>query len=77
MFSEQLREARQRLGLSQAEAARLLDIGKRTLEHWETGDRVPIPVAQDGALARLSAAGRAAGAGGGDGKRRAKKRRGS
>jgi transcriptional regulator with XRE-family HTH domain len=77
MFAEQLKEARQRLGLSQAEAARLLDIGKRSLEHWETGDRVPITVAQEGALARLSSAGRAAGAGGVRDARRAKKRRGS
>jgi transcriptional regulator with XRE-family HTH domain len=45
--------ARESLGLSQAEAAALLECGKRTLEHWEAGDRIPLAITQEGVLARL------------------------
>jgi DNA-binding XRE family transcriptional regulator len=51
-FAEQLQKHRQRLDLTQAEAAALLDVSKRTYEYWEI-DRVPLAVTQEGALARL------------------------
>ncbi len=54
-FSKKLRTTRESLGLSQAEAAAFLECGKRTLEHWEAGDRVPLAITQEGALARLRA----------------------
>lgn len=55
-FADRLRAARESLGLSQAEAAALLECGKRTLEHWEAGDRVPLAITQEGAFARLRTA---------------------
>ena len=54
-FAESLKSTRESLGLSQAEAAALLECGKRTLEHWEAGDRVPLVITQEGALNRLRA----------------------
>ena len=54
-FAEKLKTTRESLGLNQAEAAALLECGKRTLEHWEAGDRVPLAITQEGALARLRA----------------------
>jgi transcriptional regulator with XRE-family HTH domain len=54
-FAARLKSERDRLGLSQAEAARWLDCGKRTLEHWESGDREPLAVTQEGVMARLKA----------------------
>jgi len=51
-FAEQLKSYRLRLDLTQAEAAALLDVSKRTLEYWE-GDKEPLAVTQEGALARL------------------------
>lgn len=53
-FAAQLKAERQRLGLTQAEAAAILDVGKRTLEHWEEESRTPLAIAQEGALARLA-----------------------
>lgn len=52
-FAEQLKTARESLGLNQAEAAALLDCGKRTLEHWEAGTRTPMAITQEGVLNRL------------------------
>ena len=52
-FAEQLKTARESLGLNQAEAAALLECGKRTLEHWEAGTRTPLAITQEGALNRL------------------------
>ena len=52
-FGGQLKAERQRLGLTQAEAAALIDVSKRALEQWEAGERTPLPVTQEGALARL------------------------
>jgi DNA-binding transcriptional regulator YiaG len=54
-FAETLKSTRESLGLNQAEAAALLECGKRTLEHWEAGDRVPLAITQEGALNRLRA----------------------
>jgi transcriptional regulator with XRE-family HTH domain len=52
-FSESLKTARQRHKLSQAELAKVLEVGKRTIEHWESGSRTPLPVTQEGVLDRL------------------------
>ncbi len=52
-FAEQLKIARESLGLNQAEAAAVLGCGKRTLEHWEAGTRTPLAITQEGALNRL------------------------
>lgn len=52
-FAEQLKQEKARLGLSLATMAKTLEIGQRTLEHWIKGDRIPLPVTQEGTLARL------------------------
>ena len=36
-----IKEARLKAGISQATASKLLEIPKRTIEAWETGDRKP------------------------------------
>jgi len=51
-FAEKLKTHRARLGLTQPEAAALLDVSKRTYEYWEAG-KVPLAVAQEGALKRM------------------------
>lgn len=40
-FSEQLKAARKKLGLSQAALAKATQISQRTIERWEVGDRTP------------------------------------
>ena len=55
-FAEQIHAERTRLDLTQAEAAKLLAIGKRTLEMWESGERTPLLVTQEGVLTRYRAA---------------------
>lgn len=40
-FNERLRKARAETGLSQQGMADKMLISKRTIEKWETGDRVP------------------------------------
>jgi|DEB0MinimDraft_6_1074348.scaffolds.fasta_scaffold451754_2 DNA-binding transcriptional regulator YiaG len=52
-FADQLKSERSRLGLSQAELAALLNVSKSAVEKWEYGKKTPIPIAQEGALARL------------------------
>lgn len=52
-FAEVLKEHRVRLGLTQAEAATLLDTPPRTYWEWENGKTEPIKVAIEGALLRL------------------------
>jgi DNA-binding transcriptional regulator YiaG len=52
-FADQLKSERTRLGLSQAELAALLAVSKSAVEKWEYGTKTPIPIAQEGALARL------------------------
>lgn len=71
-FADKLKSERHSLGITQAEAADLLGIDARTLWKWESGDP-PLLLTQEGALNRLSLAGRAAGAGGVPKKRRTKK----
>lgn len=56
-FATQLALHRQRLGLTQAGAAALLDVGLRTYAIWERDDdpkRRPHVLTQEGALARLA-----------------------
>lgn len=45
-FSERLREARKKTGLSVAKLAERMLISKRTLEKWESGVRTPPPYVQ-------------------------------
>lgn len=52
-FSRQLASEKDRLGMTLAGLAVALDVGQRTVEHWLNGDRTPLPVTQEGALARL------------------------
>lgn len=51
-FAEELKNERQRLGLTQAEAATALDVKPRTIWKWEN-DEPPLHLTQEGALARL------------------------
>lgn len=54
-FQTEIKAARERAGLTQAEAAAELRIARRALQHWEDGQREPIYPAQVGALALLRA----------------------
>lgn len=40
-FCERLRKAREKAGLTQAQAATRWGVSKRTVEHWEKGQRLP------------------------------------
>lgn len=53
-FAAQLKSERERLGLTQAGAAALLEISKSALEKWENGTKEPKPLTQEGAFARLA-----------------------
>lgn len=53
-FATQLKFTRERLGLTQAEASELLEVSKSALEKWEAGTKVPLAIAQEGAMARLA-----------------------
>lgn len=53
-FAEQLRAHRDRLGLTQAECAKLLSVSPRTLWDWEQGKVQPSAIKAEGALARLA-----------------------
>jgi len=55
-FSEQLKTERKRLGLTQAEADALLNLGKGQITAWETERNTPHEIMQEGVLARLSKA---------------------
>ncbi len=52
-FGEKLKSERERLGLTQAEAAALLEVSKSALEKWEAGIKTPKLITQEGALERL------------------------
>lgn len=54
-FSEQLLSARQRLGITQPEAAALIGISPRTYCAWELGEVTPLPYQQEGTLGRMYA----------------------
>jgi transcriptional regulator with XRE-family HTH domain len=52
-FADRIKRERERIGCTQAEAASLLDVSKRTLEMWERGESEPLKVTQEGTLARF------------------------
>lgn len=55
-FASLIKSERARLGLTQSEAAMLLDVPARTLWEWEHGKTEPLAVAQEGVIARLNRA---------------------
>lgn len=55
-FAEQLKGQRQRLGLTQSEAAGLLEVSASWVDKAEREIRTPIKITQEGAIARLSKA---------------------
>jgi len=59
-FPQKLISERARLGLTQAKTAAMLEISKSALEKWEAGTKTPLALTQEGALARLRAAKKAA-----------------
>jgi len=52
-FAEQLKGQRQRLGLTQSEAADLLEVSASWVDKAEREIRTPIKITQEGAIARL------------------------
>jgi transcriptional regulator with XRE-family HTH domain len=54
-FAEQIKSERGRLGLTQAEAAALLDVSPRAVWQWEQGQE-PLAVTAEGVIARLKRA---------------------
>ncbi len=55
-FRHLLKDERNRLGITQKQAAAILAMSPRTYEDWEAGYSTPSILAQEGALARLSSA---------------------
>ena len=55
-FSERLKAERKRLGITQAQAAKLLDVSARVHWEWEKGTTTPYAITQEGALTRLKQA---------------------
>jgi DNA-binding transcriptional regulator YiaG len=53
-FAATLHSERLRTGLTQPQAAALLDVPQRTLWEWEHGKTEPYSVTQEGVLARLA-----------------------
>lgn len=54
-FAETLKAERSGLGLTQAQAAELIDVPARTYWEWEAGKTTPYAITQEGALGRLRA----------------------
>lgn len=54
-FAESLKAQRERLRLTQAEAATLLDVSPRAIWQWEQGQK-PLAVTAEGVIARLKRA---------------------
>jgi transcriptional regulator with XRE-family HTH domain len=52
-FGEQLKFERQRLGITQPQAATILGVPDRTYWEWEAGKTTPYAITQEGALGRL------------------------
>lgn len=52
-FADQLKQERERLGITQTQAASLLDVPARTYWGWEALKTTPYAVTQEGCLARL------------------------
>jgi DNA-binding transcriptional regulator YiaG len=53
-FGPEIKALRERLRLTQAATAGILDVSKSTLEKWEAGKKTPATITQEGAFARLS-----------------------
>ena len=56
-FQTVLSDAKERLGLTVSQLAERLSVSKRTVELWLAGERVPLAITQEGALARLGTGG--------------------
>lgn len=52
-FADKLKSERERLGLTQAEAAALLQVSPRAVWKWEHDDEPELAVTREGILARL------------------------
>ena len=52
-FADMLRRAKKRHSLTNSTLAARLNISIKTLEQWLKGDRAPLAITQEGALARL------------------------
>ena len=52
-FADQLKQERERLGITQAQAAAIVDVPKRTYVEWEMENTTPCAVTREGCLARL------------------------
>ena len=52
-YADQLKQERERLGITQAQAADLLNVSKSVIEKWEADTRTPLDITQEGALQRL------------------------
>jgi len=55
IFADQLRAARERLGITQPEAANILDVSAEWVSKTERNLTTPLAITQEGALARLRA----------------------
>ena len=55
-FAEQLKQERERLRITQEQAASLLGVSKSVLAKWEIADRTPKELTHEGALQRLRTA---------------------
>lgn len=55
-FSEALKSERTRLGMRQADAAKLCEVSQRTIAAWEIGTASAKPATMEGVLARLKKA---------------------
>ena len=53
MFAAALLMHRERLGLTQAGAAKALNVARDTVAAWESERNIPLVVTQDGVLQRL------------------------
>lgn len=53
-FAELLKEAKRHGKLTNASLAKTLSISVKTIEQWLAGERSPLAITQEGALARLS-----------------------
>jgi len=52
-FADQLKQERERVGITQARAASLLNVSKSVIEKWEADTRTPLDITQEGALQRF------------------------
>lgn len=55
-FANQLKFLREKLGWTQPRAAEYLEVSKSAIQKWESGDKVPLAVTQEGVIARLEKA---------------------